>query len=57
MKNILILFFLIQGSFIKAQTMTKTIYDFKVKDLYGEEFDFSTLKGKKIMIVNTDQKI
>lgn len=31
----------------------QTIYDFKVKDLYGEEFDFSTLKGKKVMIVNT----
>ncbi|MEK6493306.1 glutathione peroxidase [Myroides odoratimimus] len=31
----------------------KTIYQFKVTDLYGEEFDFATLKGKKIMIVNT----
>ncbi|MBF6640816.1 glutathione peroxidase [Flavobacterium sp. J49] len=34
---------------IKAQT----IYQFKVKDLYGEEFDFASLKGKKILIVNT----
>lgn len=35
-------------------TMTKeNIYQFKVTDLYGEEFDFSSLKGKKIMIVNT----
>jgi glutathione peroxidase len=34
---------------IKAET----IYQFKVKDLYGEEFDFATLKGKKILIVNT----
>lgn len=31
----------------------ETIYQFKVTDLTGEEFDFSTLKGKKIMIVNT----
>lgn len=31
----------------------QNIYDFKVKDLYGKEFDFSTLKGKKVMIVNT----
>jgi len=31
----------------------KTIYQFKVTDLNGDEFDFSTLKGKKIMIVNT----
>jgi glutathione peroxidase len=31
----------------------ETIYQFKVTDLNGDEFDFSTLKGKKIMIVNT----
>jgi len=31
----------------------KTIYDFKVTDVEDNEFDFSTLKGKKIMIVNT----
>jgi glutathione peroxidase len=31
----------------------QTIYQFKVTDLYGKEFDFSTLKGKKILIVNT----
>lgn len=31
-------------------------YDFKVKTLEGEEFDFSSLKGKKVMIVNTASK-
>lgn len=31
----------------------ETIYQFKVKDLYGAEFDFASLKGKKILIVNT----
>ena len=31
----------------------ETIYQFKVTDLEGNSFDFSTLKGKKIMIVNT----
>ena len=30
-----------------------TIYPFKVTDLYGKEFDFATLKGKKVLIVNT----
>jgi glutathione peroxidase len=30
-----------------------TIYQFKVNDLYGEVFDFASLKGKKILIVNT----
>ena len=33
--------------------LTETIYQFKVKDLYGKEFDFASLKGKKILIVNT----
>lgn len=37
----------------KTPMAQQTIYDFKVEDLYGEEFDFATLKGKKIMIVNT----
>ncbi|NNC96319.1 MAG: glutathione peroxidase [Chitinophagales bacterium] len=34
----------------------KTIYDFKVTDIYGENFDLSALKGKKVMIVNTASK-
>ena len=29
----------------------ETIYQFKVKDLYGNEFDFASLKGKKILIL------
>lgn len=29
------------------------IYQFKVKDINGKEFDFASLKGKKVMIVNT----
>ena len=33
-----------------------TIYQFKVASLEGEDFDFSTLEGKKIMIVNTASK-
>ena len=38
----------------KEQTMNKeNIYQFKVNDLYGSEFDFATLEGKKIMVVNT----
>ena len=31
-------------------------YDFKVKTLEGEDFDFSSLKGKKVMVVNTASK-
>ncbi len=33
-----------------------TIYDYKVEDINGNEFDFASLKGKKILIVNTASK-
>jgi glutathione peroxidase len=39
-------------SSISKLTM-KTLYDFKAKTIDGKDFDFSTLKGKKVMIVNT----
>ncbi len=41
---------------VQEPVIRETIYQFKVKDLNGDEFDFSTLKGKKIMIVNTASK-
>ncbi len=31
----------------------ENIYQFKVKDIEGKTFDFSKLKGKKVMVVNT----
>lgn len=34
----------------------KTLHDFKVQDIYGDEFDLSHLKGKKVMVVNTASK-
>lgn len=48
----------------KNATATKTdkvmekqsIYQFKVTDLSGKEFDFASLKGKKILVVNTASK-
>jgi glutathione peroxidase len=40
---------------IQAQ-VKQNIYQFKVEDLSGKTFDFSTLKGKKVMIVNTASK-
>jgi len=39
-----------------AVAQTTSIYDFKVKTLEGGTFDFSTLKGKKVMIVNVASK-
>ena len=67
MKNIFIVVFGIflfsscQGQNKQAKTDTKTmekqtIYQFKVEDLSGKTFDFASLKGKKIMIVNTASK-
>jgi len=34
----------------------ENIYQFKVKDLEGNDFDFASLKGKKILVVNTASK-
>ncbi|SFT43899.1 glutathione peroxidase [Lishizhenia tianjinensis] len=31
----------------------KTLHDYTVKDITGEDFDLSSLKGKKVMVVNT----
>jgi glutathione peroxidase len=42
--------------FSQNNSMEESLYDFTVKDIYGEDFDFSDLKGKKIMIVNTASK-
>lgn len=40
-----------------TETVAKeNIYQFKVQDLSGDTFDFATLKGKKVMIVNTASK-
>lgn len=42
---------------LNTKTMSKeTIYSYKVNDLSGNEFDFASLKGKKILIVNTASK-
>ena len=37
----------------KKEEMAENIYQYEVTDLYGESFDFSKLKGKKVMVVNT----
>ena len=40
----------------KQTKMSQSVYQFKVEDLNGKEFDFASLKGKKILIVNTASK-
>ena len=53
MKNLLIIA-LVLGTF-SVFSQTK-FHDFEVKDINGKKFEFSTLKGKKVMIVNTASK-
>ncbi|SMD46186.1 glutathione peroxidase [Aquiflexum balticum DSM 16537] len=36
--------------------MEKSIYDFKMKDINGEEVDFSKFKGQKLLLVNVASK-
>ena len=49
-------FFLILSIAFSMNAFSQSIYDYKVTTLSGEQFDFSSLKGKKIMIVNTASK-
>jgi len=35
---------------------SKNLYSFKVKDIDGKEFDLSSLKGKKVLVVNVASK-
>lgn len=48
--------FLILSIAFSFSALSQSIYDYKVKTLSGETLDFSSLKGKKIMIVNTASK-
>jgi glutathione peroxidase len=51
------LVFLMLGALVfSVAPEDNTIYQFKVKDIEGKDFDFSSLRGKKIMIVNTASK-
>lgn len=53
-KNILLIaFILISAGIAQAQT---SFYDLKAKTIEGNDFDFSSLKGKKVLIVNTASK-
>lgn len=45
------------NSNMSAENVVKeNIYQFKVEDLSGKIFDFASLKGKKIIVVNTASK-
>lgn len=50
------LFILIAMIAMMNNSDKETIYQFQVKDIQGNDFDFASLKGKKIMVVNTASK-
>lgn len=53
-RNLIIIVAILTMSFsVNAQ---KSIHEFKVKDINGKAFDFASLKGKKVMIVNVASK-
>ena len=54
--NKLSLLFLLLTFSMTGFAQSSGFYDFKVKTLEGNEFDFASLKGKKVMIVNTASK-
>jgi glutathione peroxidase len=54
MKKIALIFSLIIISTVAFSQ--KSFYDFKVKDIDGKEFNLSSLKGKKVLVVNTASK-
>ena len=57
LKQILISILLVMSLNSSSQVLTDdSIHQFKVADISGNIFDFSELKGKKVMIVNTASK-
>lgn len=54
--QLLLIFSLIMTTFSLNAQSVKNLYDFKVKDINGKDFDMSSLKGKKVMIVNVASK-
>lgn len=52
----LIVLFLMVFFSQEGLSQSSRFYDFKVKTLEGEDFNFSSLRGKKVMVVNTASK-
>lgn len=42
--------------FVAVASAQQNFHDFTVKDIEGGDFDLSTLKGKKVLVVNTASK-
>lgn len=55
-RYIIVLIIFLATSLIMIQAQTNSIHQFKVKDINGKMFDMSSLKGKKVLVVNTASK-
>src|SRR5690554_5546263 len=53
MRKIQLLLLLTLLAAMQAPGQQKTLHDFSARTITGELLDFSTLKGKKVLIVNT----
>ena len=56
MKTTMIIAVILALPIISTAQDSLKFYDFKATTIDGKEFDFSTLKGKKVLIVNTASK-
>jgi glutathione peroxidase len=56
MKSLLLIFTFISIAMYSEAQATKSFYDLKATTIDGQPFDFSTLRGKKVLIVNTASK-
>jgi glutathione peroxidase len=56
MRTLSVLILIIAMTTIANAQKQKTFHDFKVTTIDGQPFDLSTLKGKKVLVVNTASK-
>jgi len=56
MKTVLIILSILVMTINSNAQDKKSFYDFKVNTIDGKPFDLSTLKGKKVLVVNTASK-
>lgn len=56
LKHILLVIMISTTAAIAQEKNETTIFQYVVKDIEGQDFDLASLKGKKVMIVNTASK-
>ena len=56
MKKLFSLFMFCMLATIVFAQQKPSLYDFKVTDIDGKEFNLATLKGKKVLVVNVASK-